>query len=105
VSWDRARTKRGLSYLCAIWLRGPTILAGHCVVVGASEPINKKMGLVKNGPSYTKPGHARLFLMNHTEQDRRILDERRQSEICNSTSIAITATNAGGKRVTWPKAA
>jgi hydroxypyruvate isomerase len=41
-----------------------------CVI----EPINKKMGQMKNGPSYTTHGMHGYFL-NHTDQARRILDE------------------------------
>ena len=44
---------------------------GIAVVI---EPINKKMGLVKNGPSYTTQGMHGYFL-NHTEQARRILEQ------------------------------
>jgi hydroxypyruvate isomerase len=44
---------------------------GIAVVI---EPINKKMGLVKNGPSYTTQGMHGYFL-NHTEHARRILDQ------------------------------
>lgn len=44
---------------------------GIAVVI---EPINKKMGLVKNGPSYTTQGMHGYFL-NHTEHARRILAE------------------------------
>jgi len=44
---------------------------GIAVVI---EPINKKMGLVKNGPSYTTQGMHGYFL-NHTEHARRILEQ------------------------------
>jgi len=43
-------------------------------IVGVIEPINKKMGIVQNGPSYTTQGMHGYFL-NHTDQARRILDE------------------------------
>jgi len=43
---------------------------GVAVVI---EPINKKMGIVKNGPNYTTQGMHGYFL-NHTEHARRILD-------------------------------
>ena len=48
-------------------------LAGHGIA-GVIEPINKKMGIVQNGPSYTTQGMHGYFL-NHTDQARRILDE------------------------------
>ncbi len=48
-------------------------LAEHGIV-GVIEPINKKMGLVQNGPSYTTQGMHGYFL-NHTDQARRILEE------------------------------
>jgi hydroxypyruvate isomerase len=48
-------------------------LEGHGIV-GVIEPINKKMGIVQNGPSYTTQGMHGYFL-NHTDQARRILDE------------------------------
>lgn len=48
-------------------------LAGHGIA-GVIEPINKKMGIVKNGPSYTTQGMHGYFL-NHTAQARRILAE------------------------------
>ncbi len=44
---------------------------GLAVVI---EPINKKMGLVKNGPSYTTQGMHGYFL-NHTEHARQILEQ------------------------------
>jgi hydroxypyruvate isomerase len=44
---------------------------GIAVVI---EPINKKMGLVKNGPDYTTQGMHGYFL-NHTEHARRILEQ------------------------------
>lgn len=44
---------------------------GIAVVI---EPINKKMGTVKNGPSYTTQGMHGYFL-NHTEHARRILEQ------------------------------
>ena len=43
-------------------------------IAGVIEPINKKMGIVKNGPSYTTQGMHGYFL-NHTDHARRILDE------------------------------
>lgn len=48
-------------------------LGGHGIA-GVIEPINKKMGIVQNGPSYTTQGMHGYFL-NHTEQARRIIDE------------------------------
>ena len=48
-------------------------LAEHGIV-GVIEPINKKMGLVQNGPSYTTQGMHGYFL-NHTDQARRVLEE------------------------------
>lgn len=48
-------------------------LEGHGIA-GVIEPINKKMGIVQNGPSYTTQGMHGYFL-NHTDQARRILDE------------------------------
>ena len=48
-------------------------LGGHGIV-GVIEPINKKMGIVQNGPNYTTQGMHGYFL-NHTEQARRIIDE------------------------------
>ncbi len=50
-----------------------SVLEGHGII-GVIEPINKKMGLVQNGPSYTTQGMHGYFL-NHTDQARRILDE------------------------------
>ncbi len=50
-----------------------SMLAGHGIA-GVIEPINKKMGIVQNGPSYTTQGMHGYFL-NHTDQARRILDE------------------------------
>lgn len=44
---------------------------GMAVVI---EPINKKMGIVKNGPDYTTQGMHGYFL-NHTEHARRILEQ------------------------------
>jgi hydroxypyruvate isomerase len=49
------------------------MLADHGIA-GVIEPINKKMGIVQNGPSYTTQGMHGYFL-NHTDQARRILDE------------------------------
>jgi 2-dehydrotetronate isomerase len=43
-------------------------------ITGVIEPINKKMGVVQNGPSYTTQGVHGYFL-NHTAQARRILEE------------------------------
>ena len=43
-------------------------------ITGVIEPINKKMGIVQNGPSYTTQGMHGYFL-NHTEHARRILAE------------------------------
>lgn len=48
-------------------------LAQHGIAV-VIEPINKKMGIVKNGPSYTTEGMHGYFL-NHTEHARRILEQ------------------------------
>jgi len=42
-------------------------------IAGVIEPINKKMGIVQNGPSYTTQGMHGYFL-NHTDQARRILE-------------------------------
>ncbi len=50
-----------------------SMLAGHGIA-GVIEPINKKMGIVQNGPSYTTQGMHGYFL-NHTDQARRILEE------------------------------
>ncbi len=50
-----------------------SVLDGHGIV-GVIEPINKKMGIVQNGPSYTTQGMHGYFL-NHTDQARRILDQ------------------------------
>src|SRR5260221_8052503 len=50
-----------------------SMLEGHGIV-GVIEPINKKMGIVQNGPSYTTQGMHGYFL-NHTDQARRILEE------------------------------
>src|SRR5258705_4692669 len=47
---------------------------GEHGIAGVIEPINKKMGIVQNGPSYTTQGMHGYFL-NHTEQARRILAE------------------------------
>lgn len=47
---------------------------GEHGIAGVIEPINKKMGIVQNGPSYTTQGMHGYFL-NHTDQARRILDE------------------------------
>jgi len=44
---------------------------GIAVVI---EPINKKLGLVKNGPNYTTQGMHGYFL-NHTGHARRILEQ------------------------------
>ncbi len=49
------------------------VLGGHGIV-GVIEPINKKMGLVANGPSYTTQGMHGYFL-NHTDHAARILRE------------------------------
>ena len=49
------------------------VLAQHGMT-GVIEPINKKMGIVQNGPSYTTQGMHGYFL-NHTDQARRILGE------------------------------
>ena len=43
-------------------------------IAAVIEPINKKMGVVSNGPSYTTQGMHGYFL-NHTEHARRILDQ------------------------------
>src|SRR5258706_2261232 len=50
-----------------------SVLEGHGIA-GVIEPINKKMGIVQNGPSYTTQGMHGYFL-NHTDQARRILEE------------------------------
>jgi hydroxypyruvate isomerase len=50
-----------------------SMLEGHGIA-GVIEPINKKMGIVQNGPSYTTQGMHGYFL-NHTDQARRIRDE------------------------------
>jgi hydroxypyruvate isomerase len=43
-------------------------------IAGVIEPINKKMGIVQDGPGYTTQGmHG--YSLNHTDQARRILDE------------------------------
>jgi 2-dehydrotetronate isomerase len=47
-------------------------LAPHGIAA-VIEPINKKMGLVQDGPSYTTRGMHGYFL-NHTDHARRILD-------------------------------
>lgn len=60
----------------AVYLRNLEYAAGFLQKHGIAvviEPINKKMGLVKNGPSYTTQGMHGYFL-NHTEHARRILD-------------------------------
>lgn len=44
---------------------------GIAVVI---EPINKKMGIVRNGPNYTTEGMHGYFL-NHTDHARRILEQ------------------------------
>lgn len=49
------------------------ILADHGIAV-VIEPINKKMGLVRNGPSYTTQGMHGYFL-NHTEHARRVMEQ------------------------------
>ena len=43
-------------------------------IAGVIEPINKKMGIVPNGPTYTTQGMHGYFL-NHSDQARRIIDE------------------------------
>ncbi len=43
-------------------------------IAGVIEPINKKMGIVPSGPTYTTEGMHGYFL-NHTDQARRIIDE------------------------------
>jgi len=55
-------------------------LEGHGIV-GVIEPINKKMGIVQNGPSYTTQGMHGYFL-NHTDQARRTLDEVGSPNLC-----------------------
>ena len=50
-----------------------SVLEGHGIA-GVIEPINKKMGIVQNGPSYTTQGMHGYFL-NHTDQARHILEE------------------------------
>jgi hydroxypyruvate isomerase len=48
-------------------------LAGYGIT-GVIEPINKKLGIVQNGPGYTTQGMHGYFL-NHTDHARRILDD------------------------------
>jgi hydroxypyruvate isomerase len=55
-------------------LRSAAVTLKQHGIVGVIEPINKKMGMVQNGPSYTTQGMHGYFL-NHTEHARRILDE------------------------------
>jgi len=55
-------------------LRHAAAMLGDHGIAGVIEPINKKMGIVQNGPSYTTQGMHGYFL-NHTDQARRILDE------------------------------
>ena len=50
-----------------------SVLEGHGIA-GVIEPINKKMGIVQNGPSYTTQGMHGYFL-NHTDQARHILEQ------------------------------
>lgn len=60
----------------AVYLKNLEYAAGFLQKHGIAvviEPINKKMGLVKNGPSYTTQGMHGYFL-NHTDHARRILD-------------------------------
>ncbi len=47
---------------------------GEHGMTGVIEPINKKMGIVQNGPSYTTQGMHGYFL-NHTVHARRVLEE------------------------------
>ena len=55
-------------------LRLAAAVLGEHGIAGVIEPINKKMGIVQNGPSYTTQG-MRGYFLNHTDQARRILDE------------------------------
>jgi hydroxypyruvate isomerase len=55
-------------------LRYAAALLGREGIAVVIEPINKKMGIVKNGPSYTTEGMHGYFL-NHTAHARRILDQ------------------------------
>jgi len=55
-------------------LRHAATLLGDHGIAGVIEPINKKMGIVQNGPSYTTQGMHGYFL-NHTDQARRVLDD------------------------------
>ena len=55
-------------------LRHAASMLGENGIVGVIEPINKKMGIVRNGPSYTTQG-MRGYFLNHTDQARRILEE------------------------------
>jgi hydroxypyruvate isomerase len=55
-------------------LREAAAVLGEHGIAGVIEPINKKMGIVRNGPSYTTQGMHGYFL-NHTDQARRILAE------------------------------
>ena len=55
-------------------LRAAAVVLQKHGITGVIEPINKKMGIVQNGPSYTTQGMHGYFL-NHTEHARRILEE------------------------------
>jgi hypothetical protein len=55
-------------------LRLAAAVLGEHGIAGVIEPINKKMDIVQNGPSYTTQGMHGYFL-NHTDQARRILGE------------------------------
>ena len=55
-------------------LRHAAAVLGTHGIVGVIEPINKKMGLVANGPSYTTQGMHGYFL-NHADHATRILRE------------------------------
>ncbi len=50
------------------------VVLGEHGMTGVIEPINKKMGIVQNGPSYTTQGMHGYFL-NHTDHARRVLDQ------------------------------
>ncbi|HVY07163.1 MAG TPA: 2-oxo-tetronate isomerase [Burkholderiales bacterium] len=55
-------------------LRHAATLLADQGIAGVIEPINKKMGIVKNGPDYTTEGMHGYFL-NHTAHARRVLAE------------------------------
>ena len=60
------------TYICN--LRAAAATLKQHGIVAVIEPINKKMGIVQNGPSYTTQGMHGYFL-NHTAHARRILDQ------------------------------